>query len=212
LKEQKGFVTVDTIVNFTGNKEKAVKELVRNNISDLIEFGLHYSDKNMSVLNGENLNYSELRFTEASVTYLITLMRNSDTVKLFKKNLVSDFYKLKQFTEEQTKKLHTLQLNAKDQVIAELSKKDKEFKTIVEKGSTYRSAQAQAKEHNFKAKELKEFFRDALNQIKVTYKLKPEWLVKESADSQLIVPDERGVPYYSDKAIDLFLQYQEEEE
>ena len=80
IEKEEMFVSLDTIVKFTGNAEGSVKRLIRENKDNLAQLGLSYGS-GLWISNPEDLNYSELKFNEDSSTYLITLMANSPKVK-----------------------------------------------------------------------------------------------------------------------------------
>ena len=80
------------IAEGTGNKHKNVKELIQNYKADLQDFGT------LSVLNGESKGgrpEQYYRLNEQQATFLITLLRNSEAVTAFKKELVRQFFTMR---------------------------------------------------------------------------------------------------------------------
>lgn len=100
LKGNDVFTDSKVIADGTGNRHKNVKELIAKYHSEMREFGT------LSVLNvesngGRPEQYYQLN--EEQATFLITLLRNSATVVVFKKELVRQFYEMRRFIlEKQT--------------------------------------------------------------------------------------------------------------
>lgn len=84
-----------TIAEGTNNQHKNVLELIRQNVSDLEEFGpLAFQTRKGEPLPqggfAKSTEYALLN--EQQATLLITYMRNNDVVRAFKKQLVKAFY------------------------------------------------------------------------------------------------------------------------
>lgn len=85
------------IAEGTGNRHKNVKELIQKYESDMTDFGT------FSVLNGESTGGRPVEIillNEEQATFLMTLLRNSKKVVEFKKELVRQFYQMRQYLME----------------------------------------------------------------------------------------------------------------
>ncbi len=85
------------IAEGTGNQHKNVKELIQKYQKDVKEFGT------LSVLNGESTGGRPLELyllNEQQATFVMTLLRNSNKVVAFKKELVRQFYQMRQYILE----------------------------------------------------------------------------------------------------------------
>jgi len=98
IENDEAFVTVDTMVKFSGNADYSVKELIRENEKDILEFG-GSTPKWEKTENGR-FKWDTVRLNEDQASYLLTLMANSPQVKLFKKNLIKEFRRLKDLALE----------------------------------------------------------------------------------------------------------------
>lgn len=82
------------IADGIGNTHKTVVQLIRQNSSDLEEFGnLAFEMRNSSSGAGRPTEYALLN--EQQATLLLTYMRNNETVKEFKKRLVKAFFEMR---------------------------------------------------------------------------------------------------------------------
>ena len=138
IENDESFVTIDTLVKFSGNAEDSVRQLIRKNKEDLVEFGLAYRAEfsKTDILKESELTYSELRFSEDAASYLLTLMANSPEVKLFKKNLIKEFRRLKNQGEVVLTPMQHMELANKMLLEqAENDKKELEFKAKLLKGN-----------------------------------------------------------------------------
>jgi phage regulator Rha-like protein len=97
LKKNDVFTTSRVIAEGTNNKHKNVKELILKYKKDLQEFGT-FSVLNVESTGGRPEEYYLLN--EEQATFLITLLRNSKTVVVFKKELVRQFYAMRKFIME----------------------------------------------------------------------------------------------------------------
>ena len=113
IEKEEMFVSLATIVKFTNNPDKSVKELIRKNKADLILLGLSYK-QGFPIDDGEDLNYSELIFNEDVSTYLITLMQNTPKVKKFKFDLVVNFRQARKIIKDSICETNKLQIAKKE--------------------------------------------------------------------------------------------------
>ncbi|WP_158657913.1 phage antirepressor KilAC domain-containing protein [Agarilytica rhodophyticola] len=84
---------------------KSVIQLIRQNISDLEDFGMvafEMRPKPKGQRGGSDTEYAVLN--EQHSTLLITYMRNNDIVKAFKKRLVKEFFEAKKQSKELSRK------------------------------------------------------------------------------------------------------------
>lgn len=100
LKNNDIFTDSLVIAEGTDNKHKNVKEMIVKYENDLKDFGT------LSVLNVESTGGRPEQYymlNEQQATFLMTLLRNSKTVVVFKKELVKQFYQMRQLLlEKQT--------------------------------------------------------------------------------------------------------------
>ena len=90
------YVTTLTIAEGTDNQHKSVIRLVRDNLTDLQEFGrVRFENAPFGTAGGiQNREVAQLN--EQQATLLLTYMRNNDQVRTFKKHLVWAFYEMAQ--------------------------------------------------------------------------------------------------------------------
>jgi phage regulator Rha-like protein len=98
------------IAEYSDNKPKSVQDLITRNIDDFREFG-DLTILNRRVVNeGKGEQPKDYFLNEQQATLLMTYLRNSPTVKEFKKELVRQFFKIREtlnakqnqfFTKEQ---------------------------------------------------------------------------------------------------------------
>lgn len=82
------------IADGTGNQHQNVRELIEDNRADFEEFGvLRFETGKPSPHGGRPVRYAVLN--EAQATLLMTYLRNSEVVRVFKKRLVHAFYALR---------------------------------------------------------------------------------------------------------------------
>jgi len=100
-----------------------------------------------------------------------------------------------------------MQSKAKDKMIEELSKRDKEYRVIVKDGKRFHSATSLMKDEKDTAKAFKKTMREVLDVVKVKMKLTPYYVVTNTGlSSGLVIPDEHGTPYYAEECVDLYYQ------
>lgn len=99
------------IAQGTGNQHKNVKELIQKYQKDIRDFGT------LSVLNGESTGgrlSKVFQLNEEQATFVITLLRNSKQVVAFKKELVRQFYIMRQLLiEKQSQQWQQTRLESK---------------------------------------------------------------------------------------------------
>ncbi len=101
LKNNDVFTTSLVIAEGTHVKHKNIKELIAKYENDLKDFG------KVRVLNGTLTTKGGIQQTsyyllnEQQATFLMTLLRNNKTVVAFKKELVKQFYQMRQILLEQ---------------------------------------------------------------------------------------------------------------
>lgn len=99
------FTTDEIIANYSGNNLKSVKNLIRQYKNDLEEFGVLPFEKvkpPKKSKGGRPRKIYHLNEQQASV--LITYLDNTEAVRSFKKELVRQFFKLKQ--EQLSRAMH----------------------------------------------------------------------------------------------------------
>jgi len=103
VEADEAFVTVDTLVKFSGNTEYSVKELIRDNFDDIMEFSNGGATPRELKRESGSIIWAKVRLNEDQASYTLTLMANSPEVKLFKKNLIKEFRRLKSTNTVETK-------------------------------------------------------------------------------------------------------------
>lgn len=98
------FTNSRIIAEGTGNKHHAIRELIKRYKSDIEDFGT------LLILNEESTGGRPMEvylLNEEQATFVITLLRNSKVVVKFKKELVRQFYAMRQFLMEKQSQLWT---------------------------------------------------------------------------------------------------------
>jgi len=113
----KEFVAVVDIIQFSQNSKRSVFDLIRDNESDLRDFG----DLSLNKEYGLDLQL----LNEPQTYFLLSLMSNTENIKKFKKELIKQFFKMRNIIESKFE----LQLQKKDIYIAKLSKERDYAKT-----------------------------------------------------------------------------------
>lgn len=88
------FTTSDVVAKYAEVEPRAVRQLIRQYTSDLEEFG--FLTFQMSKLPGRGRPHKIYHLTEQQATLLITYLGNTAPVRAFKKELVRQFYSMKQ--------------------------------------------------------------------------------------------------------------------
>lgn len=97
LENGNAVTTSLAIAEGVGKSHKTVIQLVRDNKSDLEEFGSLAFQMRVSRSDGKGGQQQEFAIlNEQQATLLMTYMRNNDIVKEFKKRLVKAFYEMNQ--------------------------------------------------------------------------------------------------------------------
>lgn len=114
LKGNDVFTNSWVIAEGTGNSHRAIKSIVDKCSDDFKEFGkLSYYSKwfenekqkkifsdNSKGVSREKTKIEVILLNEPQATLLITYLRNTEQVRRFKKNLVFEFYRMKDFIRE----------------------------------------------------------------------------------------------------------------
>lgn len=118
LKENDVFTNSKIIAEGTGNQHESVVAIIKKYEADICEFGkLKYFD----LKSGKRGQPEKIYFlNEEQATLLMTYMRNNAVVRKFKKNLVSQFYKMRRFLlEKQSKQWQDTRIINKENRIKE---------------------------------------------------------------------------------------------
>ena len=97
LKGNDIFTDSMVIANGTGNKHRSVQRVIDNHKSDIEFFGKVRFEITPSASGQEQKIY---KLNEEQATFLITLLRNTEQVLKFKKELVHQFYAMRKFILE----------------------------------------------------------------------------------------------------------------
>ena len=114
LKGNDVFTNSWVIAEGTGNSHRAIKSIVNKYSDDFKEFGkLSYHSKwfenekqkkifsdNSKGVSREKTKIEVILLNEPQATLLITYLRNTEQVRRFKKNLVFEFYRMRDFIRE----------------------------------------------------------------------------------------------------------------
>ena len=104
LRKNDIFTNSKVIADGTGNKHHAIRELIKRYKNDIEDFGT------LLILNEESTGGRPMEvylLNEEQATFVITLLRNSKVVIKFKKELVRQFYAMRQFLMEKQSQLWT---------------------------------------------------------------------------------------------------------
>jgi len=110
------------IAEHTGNKEKSVLDLITRNMSDFEEFGnLRFKIVSLerTTKTGKSrgkVESKEYLLNEQQATLLMTYLRNSEPVKIFKKRLVKEFFQMREKLQEKSKSEPKPNLSLQEQV------------------------------------------------------------------------------------------------
>lgn len=113
IKRNKPFTDSKIIAECSGIRHDKIKRIIEKHMDRLKKFGkLSTPHEVESYTGGRWIEVYDLN--EKQATFLITLLKNTDTVLDFKENLVSAFYEAKQLLlEKQTPEWQQLRLTAK---------------------------------------------------------------------------------------------------
>ncbi len=104
LRKNDIFTNSKIIADGTDNKHHAIRELIKKYKSDIEDFGT------LLILNEESTGGRPMEvylLNEEQATFVITLLRNSKVVVQFKKELVRQFYAMRQLLMEKQSQLWT---------------------------------------------------------------------------------------------------------
>jgi len=107
-------VSIQDMADFSQNNYKSVQSLIRKYKYDFLDLGL-----DTELLRSKSGDFKALVMNEPQATFLITLMKNNDIVRRFKKNLVMEFYRMR----EQLCEVNRIQLETAHKEIAHLQVK-----------------------------------------------------------------------------------------
>lgn len=105
LQGNEVFTNSKVIAEGTGNQHHAVQQIIQKYENDISDFGqVAFEMRAVKYQRGTNQEKVYL-LNEEQATFVITLLRNSKEVVKFKKELVRQFYSMRQFIfEKQTKR------------------------------------------------------------------------------------------------------------
>lgn len=95
LKEEP-YTTSKVISEYGGQEHRAVRQLIESYKKDLKEFGRVTFEMTPLETSGGIQNIKIYKLNEEQATFLITLMRNTEQVVKFKKDLVKEFFVMKE--------------------------------------------------------------------------------------------------------------------
>lgn len=90
------YTTSKVIADCGGQEHRAIRQLIETHKKELQEFGRVTFEMIPLKTNSGVQNTKIYKLNEEQATFLITLMRNTPKVVLFKKNLVKQFYNMRQ--------------------------------------------------------------------------------------------------------------------
>ena len=90
------------IAEGTGNEHRAVRRIIEKYTDDFKDFGKVCILNAPLKINGGTQNILYYQLNEEQATFLITLLRNSKVVVAFKKELVKQFFKMRQLLLEKS--------------------------------------------------------------------------------------------------------------
>lgn len=135
VRENEIFTTSKIIAEGTNNQHHAVREIIKKYKSDIEDFGT------LSILNEESTGGRPMEvflLNEEQATFVITLLRNSKVVVKFKKELVRQFYAMRQFfIEKQSKLWNNTRLVCKENRLKETDVINLLAEYAKEQGSTH---------------------------------------------------------------------------
>jgi phage regulator Rha-like protein len=123
--EDEPLVSHIIIAEYSDNKPKSVQDLITRNIDDFKEFGDLTILNRGVVNNGKGEQPKEYFLNEQQATLLMTYLRNTQSVKEFKKELVKQFFKMRDVVKQQNEEIDSKNEKSKLDLdlILELSKK-----------------------------------------------------------------------------------------
>ena len=118
VKRNEIFTDSKVIAQGTNNKHHAIQQLISKYEEDFLDFGqLAFEMRPVKYSRGTNYEKIYL-LNEEQATLLMTYLRNNETVRKFKKNLVHQFYKMRRHLEEKQTKawIETRENNKKNRL------------------------------------------------------------------------------------------------
>jgi Rha family phage regulatory protein len=187
-----------------------------NKITKLVESkSALFSDANFSVRNYKGSDGKEHKMYNLDRDFFsfIVMGFTGEKADQWKRDYIKAFNTLEKRVIEAQQQLMQVELKAKDRVIKQLSEIVKDYKKITKNNIVYISANGLADDQAFTAKGFRTFMKD-LKLIKKVPKLTYYWeATEEGLDSQLVIVDANGTPYYNHEVCtDLYLEYIQEEE
>jgi len=155
--EEEAFVTMQNLVDFSGNKYESVRDLIVKHKSDVEELG----PKLPTDLRGR-ADLKSARFNQEQTAFIMTLMANTDPILLFKKTMTKEFFVYRNYIKQLRGELQELTLKQKDlltsksKTIQTLASTDKDYKKIIKKEEVYISAGGLASGQKFNGREFKD--------------------------------------------------------
>jgi len=140
IKDGESFVELSDVIKYSGNTDAHIKSVIRAEMETLLSFGLVY----LHPLQ-EDLNYSEMKFNEQSAAYLMTLMQNTTHVKQFKRDLIHQFFTMRQII---TEKLCAIHEKKEIKLTETIEQAQKEIKTLAARNmKTYRGGRVSLRKY-----------------------------------------------------------------
>ena len=100
VKNKECFIDSEGISVLSENEHRAVSQLIRSHMSDLEEFGvMTFEMSKPNEIGGRPKKLYQLN--EQQATLLTTFMKNSKKVKEFKKKLVREFFRMREYIQKQ---------------------------------------------------------------------------------------------------------------
>lgn len=113
------YTTSKVIAECGGQEHASVQKLIKNYENDLKSFGRVGFEIVPLETNGGTQNCKIYKLNEEQATFLITLMKNLPNVVLFKKNLVKEFYNMRQQLQRRAIERET-ELNYRKELTAKI--------------------------------------------------------------------------------------------
>lgn len=138
VRQDEVFTNSKVIAEGTGNQHNSIQRILSKYIEDFEEFGqLRFEMRPVKYARGTNEEKVYL-LNEEQATLLMTYLRNNEIVRKFKKNLVSQFYKMRRFIlEKQSKVWGDVRENNKQNRLKETDVIKELVEYAKEQGSTH---------------------------------------------------------------------------
>lgn len=100
-KRQEPYTTSDLIAEFAGIQHHTVTRLIRNHADDFEDFGVLGFEIHKPLPNSQGGRPDKIyRLNEQQATLLMTYLKNTAQVRMFKKELVRQFYAMREILRE----------------------------------------------------------------------------------------------------------------